>query len=275
MKLNQIVTLNLNIEGVAKKYQSSEGGLNAKGRAHYNSKGHNLKTPVTKKQAKGSPKSAGRRKSFCSRMGGQKKMYNIDCRKDPEKAICKSLKRWDCNENIVSKVDYVINEIFNEKIPYKWTRQLQNWWSAEFKLMTKLGQTKVMLDLSKMDSEGTWDVSFATSAPGYEFGSYDIINTGKAYSIFSTIMAAIKEWISLESPSMLIFSASNNSRIRLYKKMIGKYLPPGWTSATIPSGGEDELFVAKHGKITQKDLMALDQSGTFEGEDLGQDDEYW
>lgn len=83
-------------EGVAKKYQSKKGGLNAKGRAHYNSQGHNLKTPVSAKQAKKSPKAAGRRKSFCSRMGGQKKMHNIDCRKNPDKAICKALKRWDC-----------------------------------------------------------------------------------------------------------------------------------------------------------------------------------
>lgn len=83
-------------EGVKKKYQSKEGGLNDAGRAHYNSKGHNLKEPVSRKEAGKSKKSAGRRKSFCSRMGGQKKMHNIDCSKDPDKAICKSLRRWDC-----------------------------------------------------------------------------------------------------------------------------------------------------------------------------------
>lgn len=90
MKLSSIY------EGVKKEYQSEAGGLNDKGRAHYNSKGHNLKKPVTSKQAKKSPKAAGRRKSFCSRMGGQKKMHGIDCNKTPDKAICKSLKRWDC-----------------------------------------------------------------------------------------------------------------------------------------------------------------------------------
>ncbi len=83
-------------EGVKKKYQSKEGGLNGAGRAHYNSKGHNLKEPVSQKEASKSKKSAGRRKSFCSRMGGQKKMHGIDCSKNPDKAICKSLRRWDC-----------------------------------------------------------------------------------------------------------------------------------------------------------------------------------
>ncbi|MDB4489938.1 DUF6321 domain-containing protein [bacterium] len=93
------------LEGVAKKYQSKAGGLNDKGRAHYKKKGHNLKKPVSKGQAKKSKKSAGRRKSFCSRMGGQKKMHNIDCRADPDKAICKSLKRWDCNEAFDKALD--------------------------------------------------------------------------------------------------------------------------------------------------------------------------
>jgi hypothetical protein len=90
-ELDEIIT-----EGVKKKYQNPEGGLNAKGRAYYKRKGHNLKPPVSKKQAKKSPKSAKRRKSFCSRMGGQKKMHNIDCRKNPDKDICRALRKWDC-----------------------------------------------------------------------------------------------------------------------------------------------------------------------------------
>lgn len=99
-------------EGVAKKYQSSAGGLNDKGRAHYNRQGHNLKKPVSKKQAGQSKKAAGRRKSFCSRMGGQKRMHKIDCRKDPDKAICKSLKRWDCNgESFNNRLNVILDNL--------------------------------------------------------------------------------------------------------------------------------------------------------------------
>lgn len=83
--------------GVKKKYQSSDGGLNRKGRAHFKrTQGSNLKRPVSKKQAKKSPKSAKRRKSFCARMGGMKKKHNIDCSKTPDKSICKALRKWDC-----------------------------------------------------------------------------------------------------------------------------------------------------------------------------------
>jgi hypothetical protein len=85
------------VAGVKKEYQNPEGGLNEKGRAHFKrTEGANLKRPVSQQQAKKSPKAAGRRKSFCARMGGMKKQHNIDCSKDPDKDICKALRKWDC-----------------------------------------------------------------------------------------------------------------------------------------------------------------------------------
>ena len=57
--------------------------------------GSKLKTAVTGNPKKGS-KDAKRRKSFCSRSNGQRKMHNIDCSKTPDKAICKARRRWKC-----------------------------------------------------------------------------------------------------------------------------------------------------------------------------------
>ena len=56
--------------------------------------GSKLKTAVTEKNPSG--KRASRRKSFCSRSNGQRKMHNIDCSKTPDKAICKARSRWNC-----------------------------------------------------------------------------------------------------------------------------------------------------------------------------------
>jgi len=52
--------------------KNKKGGLNEKGRKSYEkaNPGSDLKPPVSAKQAKKSPKSAARRKSFCARMGG-------------------------------------------------------------------------------------------------------------------------------------------------------------------------------------------------------------
>ena len=60
--------------------------------------GSKLKIAVTTKPSKlkkGS-KASKRRKSFCARSNGQKKMHNIDCSKTPDKAICKARRRWNC-----------------------------------------------------------------------------------------------------------------------------------------------------------------------------------
>jgi hypothetical protein len=56
--------------------------------------GSKLKTAVTEKDP--GPERSKRRKSFCARSAGQQKMHNIDCSKDPDKAICKARRRWRC-----------------------------------------------------------------------------------------------------------------------------------------------------------------------------------
>lgn len=82
---------------ILKKYQNPEGGLNEAGRKYYKSKGHNLKKPVTAKEAKKSDKAASRRKSFCARMQGMKnKLTGPKKKNDPNSRINKALKKWDC-----------------------------------------------------------------------------------------------------------------------------------------------------------------------------------
>lgn len=74
------------------------GGLNAAGRRSYNeATGGNLRAPVSAKEAGNSPASAGRRKSFCARMGGMKaKLTSKKTAEDPNSRINKSLRKWDC-----------------------------------------------------------------------------------------------------------------------------------------------------------------------------------
>ncbi len=81
-----------------KEGKSASGGLNAKGRASAKAEGHNLKPPVSAEEAKKSPKSAARRKSFCARMQGMKsKLTSAKTANDPDSRINKSLRKWDCN----------------------------------------------------------------------------------------------------------------------------------------------------------------------------------
>lgn len=70
------------------------GGLNAKGRASAKKQGMNLKPPVSAEQAKKSPKSAARRKSFCARMSGMPGAMKDEKGRPTRKAL--SLRKWDC-----------------------------------------------------------------------------------------------------------------------------------------------------------------------------------
>ena len=82
-----------------KEGKNAKGGLNEKGRKSYerSNPGSDLKPPVKREQAKKAPKSAARRKSFCSRMEGMKKQNtSAKTAKDPNSRINKSLRAWDC-----------------------------------------------------------------------------------------------------------------------------------------------------------------------------------
>ena len=77
-----------------KEGQNPEGGLNAKGRASLRAQGHDIKPPVSAKQAKKSPKAAARRSSFCARMSGMPGPMEDDNGKPTRKAL--ALRKWDC-----------------------------------------------------------------------------------------------------------------------------------------------------------------------------------
>ena len=70
------------------EHKNPKGGLNAKGRAAYNSAtGSHLKPPQ--------PEGGSRRDSFCARSAGQMKMWP-EAAKDPNSRLCKARKAWNC-----------------------------------------------------------------------------------------------------------------------------------------------------------------------------------
>ena len=75
--------------------KSESGGLNAKGRASLKAQGQNIKPPVT--EAKPTGERAGRKSSFCARMGGmKKKLTSSETANDPDSRINKALRKWHC-----------------------------------------------------------------------------------------------------------------------------------------------------------------------------------
>jgi hypothetical protein len=80
----------------AKGHKSSTGGLTQKGRDAYNTKGANLKAPVTTppSKLKAGSKAANRRKSFCARMGGMEGPMKKPNGEPTRKAL--ALRKWNC-----------------------------------------------------------------------------------------------------------------------------------------------------------------------------------
>jgi hypothetical protein len=79
-----------------KEGKSPSGGLNERGRASLRAQGHDIKPPVTKEEAKRSPKAAQRRDNFRSRFCGMKdKLTSAKTAHDPNSRINLALKRWD------------------------------------------------------------------------------------------------------------------------------------------------------------------------------------
>ena len=78
--------------------KNKEGGLNEKGRKSYEREnpGSDLKAPVSAKTASKNPsgKAAGRRKSFCARMGGMPGAMKKPNGEPPRNAL--ALRKWAC-----------------------------------------------------------------------------------------------------------------------------------------------------------------------------------
>jgi len=82
-----------------KGYKNPTGGLTQKGRDHYNREtGGHLQAPVTTppSKLKAGSKAAGRRKSFCARMGGVEGPMKKPNGEPTRKAL--ALRKWNCEE---------------------------------------------------------------------------------------------------------------------------------------------------------------------------------
>lgn len=76
--------------------------------------GSKLQTAVTEKNPTG--KRASRRKSFCSRMGGMKKrLTSAKTARDPDSRINKALRRWNCEESFVERLQAIREGAYGAK----------------------------------------------------------------------------------------------------------------------------------------------------------------
>lgn len=110
----------------AKGYKNPTGGLTQKGRDHYNNQtGGHLKAPVTTppSKLKAGSKAAGRRKSFCARMGGVEGPMKKPNGEPTRKAL--ALRKWNCEETIYEGIKTTGREDLHGKNSLEHHKQLK------------------------------------------------------------------------------------------------------------------------------------------------------
>jgi hypothetical protein len=99
-------------------------------------------------------------------------------------------------------------------------RELQEYFSRIFKRPIKIEQIPDIKRQLLSDSTG-------------------ILKLGNAGQVFGAMMAAIRDFVEEYHPRQILFSATGESRVSLYKKIISRYLPDGKIDIT---GGEDSAI---------------------------------
>lgn len=93
------------------------------------------------------------------------------------------------------------------------------------------------------DHGGIWDMEF------HRGGSQDITGEGDAFRIFATMISAVKQFVKMERPRTVSFTATkepeqgnSQSRAKLYDRMVDKFAASMGYKALITDGGTEVEF---------------------------------
>lgn len=116
-----------------------------------------------------------------------------------------------------------IYELFNpEDVSWKWDYNSPNEAEATF----VIGNIQYKF-YAYSSEEGIWDVEFKVDKGGLPANRYGITGTGNAAQVMSTVVDILKQFLQTHKGqiSQLIFSAKENSRRKLYARMVRRLLP--------------------------------------------------
>ncbi len=116
--------------------------------------------------------------------------------------------------------DFYYTELFENPLPIKWYERDDHMWIGRFAVENAQFEIVFMYD----PFEKSWDISFErTNAAGNLYG---LTGDGNAALVFSTVSAAIQQWLNAIKPNRFSMDAEEPNRLRLYLRMLKKYLFP-------------------------------------------------
>ena len=125
------------------------------------------------------------------------------------------------------RIKEIITELFNQPVPFTWVEQRAFSAVANF----KVGDIPYRFTAHENDP-GKWEVLFGIDrsyAKQHGLSQYGVTGTGNASIIMATVVNIMKEFLDayLHKIQDLTFSADEESRQKLYARMIRRLLP-GW-----------------------------------------------
>jgi len=129
-----------------------------------------------------------------------------------------------------------LRESLNAPAPWKWGPNPDRW-IANF----KIGELEYEIEISPEGSVGTasreddyggaWEVAFSlkypdpyypknTSYPTPRLTAFHVTGTGKAYTVFATIVDILEHFVESVTPDSLFFHAEEMSRRKLYTRLV-------------------------------------------------------
>lgn len=137
-----------------------------------------------------------------------------------------------------------LRETLDAPAPWAWRTDTDRW-IATFALGELAYEIEISPGSSDENQGGAWDVAFSlkypdphypsrTFFPGPSITAFHVTGTGKAYTVFATIIDILKKFVESVEPDSLTFNASEPSRQKLYTRLVkmASTINPNYTYGT-------------------------------------------
>lgn len=118
----------------------------------------------------------------------------------------------------------LLNELFNQPLPWKWTTTDDGEFAAEFSTeKVPYWVSFIRHDMADTDAD-LWDVEFGVDGITYT-KSLEVTGSGDASIVFATVIDIIQAFIRTHRAIILMFSAQGASRNKLYARLSKRLSP--------------------------------------------------
>jgi hypothetical protein len=110
--------------------------------------------------------------------------------------------------------------------------------SEDFIAKAFIGGRPIIFTAMFNDAQDIWEIDFSekrlNKSTGYIENSAAVTGSGAEFKVFATVLAMIQKFIQKCHVTSFRFTAekSDGNRSSLYKKLVKKFIPDGWTQVT-------------------------------------------